>query len=93
MKRLEHYFADQLVEKAQDVANLYVSLCDNRRLETTSGLAEQRREATEDTILRQLYEAFGWYIIASTAFCDRIVAEIVEIPDAGQASSDPPWDF
>jgi len=93
VKRLEHYFADQLVEKAQDVAHLYVSLCDNRRLETQNKEAEQRRAAAEDTILRQLYEAFGWYIIASTAFSDRVVSEVVEITDAGQAADDPPWDF
>lgn len=91
--KLDVWFAEELVRRSQDVADLHVRLCDIRRQETTNGEQESRREAAENTILSRMLEAFGWWISATQSFADRVIGEVISPPDSTESSDDPPWDF
>lgn len=91
--KLDTWFAEELVRRTQDVADMHVRLCDIRRQETHSEEQEARREAAENTILSEMLQAFGMWAIASQAFLDRATSEILQPPDSEESSDDPPWDF
>jgi len=96
--KLDHYFAQELVIRAQDVANLYVSYVDCRGRETDNDNDEKMRQVAEDSLLSALQQAFGWFVLSYTAFVDRLVAACAVPPesgglDHGEGSDDPPWDF
>jgi len=91
--KLDEWYAEELVRRTQDVADLHVRLCDIRGQETSSSEQESRREAAENTILRGMLEAFGWWISSCQCFADRVAGEVISPPDSSESSDDPPWDF
>lgn len=91
--KLRHWFADQVVQRSQDVADLYVRLDDHRGTETASKTQELQWQTTENTILRDLREAHSKWRLAIVAFEDLLVVECTDRPDEDESDDDAPWDF
>lgn len=90
--KLRHWFADQVVERSQELCDLYVRLDDCRSTETFSDTEESKRSAAEDTLLGELLKAHSRWELATRSFQDILVTELTQAPEL-TSDDDPPWDF
>lgn len=91
--KLNEWFADQVVQRSQELSDLYVRYLDADD-QTSQGHGGANADSVADTLLVELRQAHSRWVLATKSFEDILYTAIGDAPtDEGESTEDPPWDF